>query len=436
MKRGIKILFGCFIIICAVFVINKVLTYILVDDADDEVRYAMHELYKQENIETLFLGSSHVFCGYDPLILDEILGENTYLASTPVQKPDGSYYLLKEALKKNDIKKVYLDMYYCQYRDMPAERGGAQMYYIYCITDYMKGDWNRTEFLLNASGCNLYIESFLPAARYGNYLLDLNRFERVVKSKRSAEYIHYENAPSNFYKGAMNVPGEPGAPKMIVEDSKIAAIAENAVSEYSLQCLDKIVKLCKEEGIELVLVNTPVTDFYLQTIGNYDTYYECVKNYAQDNGLEYYDFNLCKKDILSMEDSDFLDFHHLSGQGVVKYSTVFAEMMTSYDEEERQAFFYDSVQEKMNDLPSQTMGVLLQQSEEEENLYYLKTIANYDVDTEYRICILDEQGEECGLLQDFSGENIIRLSADQQTTFKITVRDKNTGEICEEGTIN
>ena len=40
MKRGIKVIFGVFIIISAVFVINSVLSYILIDDLDDEVRYA------------------------------------------------------------------------------------------------------------------------------------------------------------------------------------------------------------------------------------------------------------------------------------------------------------------------------------------------------------------------------------------------------------
>lgn len=438
MKRRIKILFGIFVIICAIFAINGVLSYVLIDDADDEVRYAMHELYKQENIETLFLGSSHVFCGYDPQILDEALGENTYLASTPVQKVDGSYYLLKEVIKNNDIKKVYLDMYFWQYRDTPAERGSAQMYYIYCITDNMKNNWNRIEFLLNASGCDQYIEGFLPAARYGNYLLDLNRFEQVVKSKRNSEYINYENIPSNFYKGAMIAPGQTGNPKMITttDEAGIAKISENVISEYSLKNLDKIVKLCKEKEIQLVLVTTPFTDFYVQTIGNYDTFYKYMKNYAEINDIEYYDFNLCKTDILDLGDEDFLDFHHLSGKGAAKYSAVFADVMTSYDEAERQELFYASVQEKMNALVPQTMGIFLQKSIDEENTYYITTIANYDVDAEYRICTLDEQETESELIQDFTDNNILKSSQEQQTTFKITVRDKNTGEICEEGTIN
>lgn len=236
----------------------------------------------------------------------------------------------------------------------------------------------------------------------------------------------------------MITPDQVGNPKMITttDDAGIAQISENVISEYSLKNLDKIVKLCKEEGIELVLVTTPFTDFCVQSIGNYDTFYEYVKDYSEANDIEYYDFNLCKTDILDMESEDFLDFHHLSGKGAAKYSAVFADVMTSYDKTERQELFYDSVEEKINALVPQTMGIFLQKSIDEENMYYIITIANYDADVEYRICTLDEQGAENELIQDFSDNNIVKSLQEQQTTFKITVRDKNTGEICEEGTIN
>lgn len=394
----------------------------------------MHELYEQEEIETLFLGSSHVFCGYDPRILDEISGENTYLAATPVQKVDGSYYLLKEALKNNQIKKVYLDMFYLQYRDIPAERGSIQMQWIYCITDNMKNNWNRIEFLLNASDCENYIEGFLPSARYGNYLLDRKRIERVIKSKRSSEYINYENVPSAFYKGAYVIPGGVGNPEMIADLDNLE-VAESIISEYSLKYLNKIVELCKEEEIELVLVTTPFTDFYVQALGNYNTFYAYMKEYAKTNAIEYCDFNLCRPELLVMEKDDFVDYHHLSGKGAVKYSTVFAEMMASYDKMERQELFYDSVQEKMDDLSPRTMGILLEKSKDEEGVYFLSTVANYDVDVEYRICTLDEQGTENELIQDFSDEKMIKVSQ-EGTSYKITVRNKSTGEICEEGVIS
>lgn len=434
MKKVIKGFVGCLVILCAVLAVNKVLSYVLIDDADDEIRYAVHELYEQEEIETLFLGSSHVFCGYDPRTLDEILGENTYLAATPVQKIDGSYYLLKEVLRKNPVQKVYLDMFYHQYRDVPTQRGDIQMQWIYCISDHMESGWDKTKFLLDASGSDHYIESFLPASRYGNYLLDRKRLERVVKSKRSSEYINFENTPSAFYKGAFMEPGSPGSPKRIAQIDNVS-VTEDVMSAYSLKYLDKIADLCREEGIELVLVTTPFTDFYLQAIGNYDTYYDFVKNYAARQGIAYYDFNLCKPHILKMENDDFTDYHHLSGKGAVKYSEAFADIMTSYEATESEGLFYDSIEERMNTLPPQTMGILLQKAAEEEELYSISTIANYDVEAEYRICTVDEQGTEIALIQDFSEEDTVRILPNAGATYKITARDKNTGEVLEEGSI-
>lgn len=39
-----------------------------------------------------------------------------------------------------------------------------------------------------------------------------------------------------------------------------------------------------------------------------------MKAYAEINEIEYYDFILCRIDLLDMENADFLDFHHLSGR--------------------------------------------------------------------------------------------------------------------------
>lgn len=433
MKKNIKICIGLLIIAGAILMVNKLLTYVLVDDAGDEVKYAMLKLYEQEDIETLFLGSSHVFCGYDPQTLDEIMGQNTYLAATPVQKVDGSYYLLKEVIKKNDIKTVYLDVYYRQYRDVPKERSDIQMEYIYCITDNMQPGFNRIEFILNASGPERYLEGLLVPSRYGNQLLDLQRFERVVKSKRSGEYP-YSGKPDNFYKGAMITLQSTGNPEMISKIGKfdLARIQENVISDYSLSYLDRIVSLCNEEGIELILVATPLTDFHLAAMGNYDLYYDYMKAYARENNIEYYDFSLCRNEVLQLSRECFLDIHHLSGKGAVEYSRVFANIMTNYDKEEREKFFYSSVEEKLAALPRQTFGIYL---EEDEDTCFVGVAANYPIDAEYKIVSVDEEGNEIELIQDFSGESKFIVRKQNREWLKIVVREKKTGRICEEGII-
>lgn len=434
MKTILKAVIGIIVLLSIILGTNELLKYMLIDDAQDQVRYAMNEMYKQENIETVFLGSSHVFCGFDPKILDEKLGENTYLAATPVQKIDGSYYILKELLKNNDIKTVYLDMYYRQYRDEPSERFDDQMQYIYCITDYMKNNWNRVEFLLNACDKERYIEGFLAASRYGNHLFDLKRFERIVKSKRNEEYKNKECPESLqgiFYKGAMFTPGSHGNPNMIAKigEYELAQInEEKVISDYSLKYLKKLVRLCKEEEIRLVLTTTPMTDFHLIAMGNYTVFYNYVYDFAVENEIEFYDFNLCKKEVLNLEDNCFLDTHHLSGKGAVQFSEVFALAMKQYGDEERKDLFYNSVEEKIKNLPQKVFGIYLIG----EDICEINVAANYFFEKEYRFCILDENGNEQEIIQEYSDKNILDWKQYGNSKIKISVRDKITKEILQE----
>ena len=60
-----------------VIMITVVMDYLYVDDTDEFARAMLHELYgEQENIDRLYVGSSHVFCDIDPFVLDEINGED------------------------------------------------------------------------------------------------------------------------------------------------------------------------------------------------------------------------------------------------------------------------------------------------------------------------------------------------------------------------
>lgn len=85
---------------------NKILTYILIDDTDSYTRLTLHELYNQEeNIDILFLGTSHCYRLLDTSIADEIFDANTFNCGSSGQELDGSYALLIEAGKKHDLKK-------------------------------------------------------------------------------------------------------------------------------------------------------------------------------------------------------------------------------------------------------------------------------------------------------------------------------------------
>ena len=168
---------------------------------------------------------------------------------------------------------------------------------------------------------------------------------------------------------------------------------------------------------------------------DYITYYEFVSDYARQNGLEYYDFNLCKESVLPLEEDMFVDIHHLSGKGATFYSDVFGNMMINQDAERRSRNFYNTIDEKMSSLPQQIFGIVLEENENNPGQYEIRAVANYNVDAEYRITMVDENGEELRVIQEYSGHNILSLEETEEKTYKIEVREKGQSIPAREGTI-
>ena len=76
-------------------------------------RIMMHQLYHPSaNIDVLFVGSSHAYRALIPEIMDRELGAYTFNGGSSKQYLDGSFALIKEADKGNDLKQVCVELYY------------------------------------------------------------------------------------------------------------------------------------------------------------------------------------------------------------------------------------------------------------------------------------------------------------------------------------
>jgi lysophospholipase L1-like esterase len=126
---------------------------------------------------------------------------------------------------------------------------------------------------------------------------------------------------------------------------------ENPLTDYSWKWLHKIIDYCDEKGIELVLVNVPMPDGQMQADLYYDEYTQYIRNVAQEYGLKYYDFNLTKKGVLTMERSDYDDNSHLNGQGADKFSECVSKILSGELDE---SAFYDTFAEKLANNPDGT----------------------------------------------------------------------------------
>lgn len=91
--------------------------------------------------------------------------------------------------------------------------------------------------------------------------------------------------------------------------------------------LEKLTKWCKQEGIELTLVNMPLTDDNIKLLepGVYEIYMRNMKQLAADHNLKFIDL----QDSGKYDKSLYCDTAHMNGKGGLKFFQALADKLTN-----------------------------------------------------------------------------------------------------------
>lgn len=307
----------------------KACNYLLVDDTESYTRLTLHDLYQEEeNIDTLFLGSSHCFRAYDPMLYEELTGRNAFNLGSSAQNYDTSYYLLREAARRNHLETVYLDMHY---KFLFIGKEDKDLVQANIISDYMRPSLNKLEFLLCTSESRHYTNRLLPFRREWKKMEDPSYLKEVWDKKRQESYRNYEPVvrEQEYYAGKGFVSSrEVLDAEAITWWENFGLIRDDMESSetYTLSYLEKIVEFCEKEKIRLIFVTAPSFDRYLEAVGPYDQAYAYIRELAEKYGISYLDFNLCREEYLDFTEEDFLDVDHLNGRGARTLTEFLAEI--------------------------------------------------------------------------------------------------------------
>lgn len=306
----------------------KACNYLLVDDTESYTRLTLHELYEtEENIDTLFLGSSHCFRAYNPQLYEELTGRTAFNLGSSSQNYDTSYYLLREAAKRHELETVYLDMHY---KFLFVDKPGRDLVQANIISDYMKPSLNKLEFLTATSEAKDYTNRFLPFRRDWQKLADIPYLREIWNKKQADSYKSYEPVvrEQEYYagKGFVFSTEELDAEAITWWDN-FTDISEDMNSQvtYTLSYIGKIAEFCEEKGIQLVFVTAPSYSRYLEEVGPYEQAYEYVAELAEKYRVPYVDFNLYEEGALTREADSFLDVDHLNAKGAEAVTRALAE---------------------------------------------------------------------------------------------------------------
>lgn len=310
------------------YLLVKGCNYLVVDDVNSYTRLTLHEFYEsEEKIETIFLGTSHCFRAYEPKLYEELTGECAYNLGSSSQNIDTSYYLLKEALKYQDINKVYLDIYHEFFFFNPDNR---ELVEANIISDYMKPSLNKVNFILSRSSSEHYTNSFFPFRRDWQLLGDFTYLKENLAKKSKDSYKNYEpvvyDDEKYVSKGfvASYAVLNPENYQWILKSEKVDLSGDQS---FALSYLEKIVELCRKENVEIIFLTAPSYKEYLETKDSYEEIHEYVRELAEKYQVTYWDFNVCSEEQLHLDAEDFMDVDHLNASGAKKVTQCLAEFV-------------------------------------------------------------------------------------------------------------
>ncbi len=279
-------------------------------------------LYKSEyldehspEIETLILGSSHSYRGLNP----EYFASNTFNAGYVTQTFNFDYEILKKYQGSfNNLKTIILPIsYHSFYAKLesggPGESWRIKNYVIYCGMDTMGSFVDRFEVLA--------IHPKVNVKRLGSY---------YIKGTQQLTCTKLGWGKRNDSKNG----------KDLVEAGKITAKRHTRSNIYSEKfndifidnklILDSIVKWCRKQNINILLLTLPAFETYRQNISpeQYDVTIEAANKFASEYNNCIY-LNLFND--TSFIAKDFYDADHLSETGAKKLSKLIDKKINEWN---------------------------------------------------------------------------------------------------------
>ena len=216
-----------------------------------------------EGHQVLFVGDCEVYESFSPVTLFEEFGATSYIRGSAQQLMWQSYYLLAECLKKETPRAVVLSVCSLRYGEPQSEA------YNRMTLDGMRLSREKFEAVrASMTEGESELSYYVPLLRYHDRLFEL--------TGEDARYLF--KGPELTFNGylmrteAVPFTRLPAAPPL----------REAGFGEKPVAYLDRIVALCREKGIALILVKSPC--LYPAW---YDEWDEWLTEYAQKNGVEY-----------------------------------------------------------------------------------------------------------------------------------------------------
>ena len=265
----------------------------------------IEEYYKDESDhDVVFIGDCEIYENFSPITLWEEYGITSYMRGSAQQLIWNSYYLLEDTLRYETPEVVVFNVLSVKYNEPQSEA------YNRMSIDGM--EWSMSK-VNNIKASMMEEENFVdyvfPLLRYHGRWAELTKddFEHIF-SKDLVTHNGYYMRVDTKAQGEFPDP---------------TPLADYTLGENAMSYLQKMADLCKEKGIELVLIKAP-TEFPHW----YDEWDAQIVDFAKENDVTYINYIPLQEEIgLDMSQDTYDAGLHLNTQGAEKMSLYFGKWL-------------------------------------------------------------------------------------------------------------
>lgn len=259
--------------------------------------------------DVIFIGDCEIYESFVPAILWEEYGISSYLRGNAQQLAWHSYYMLEDTLRYETPKAVVFNVLALMYGEPQKEA------YNRLALDGMEWSGVKAE-AIQASMTDE--EDFLT------YVFPFFRYHSRWDELTAEDFTYaFADKPTVSDSGYLMQTGVvPADPENEPEPSPLVDVM---LPKTAMAYLDGMTALCKERGIELILIKAP-TNYYKYHW--YDEWDAQIVDYAAENGLVYYNFMNQVDDIgLDMSTDTYDAGIHLNVYGAEKLSRYLGQIL-------------------------------------------------------------------------------------------------------------
>ncbi len=342
-------------------ILNMLLNSILVK-ANGPSEVMWKDFRNTNEVDTVYIGSSFCQMTFNPYVLDEKLGWNSFNMGTPGQPLDQTREALKTAITEKKIKRAILvfgipSLELVQNSNARATFASAKKYGCSPLQK-LKLDY---EFVTDKENFNAEtsLNYFFPWI-YNSVGWTAKEIKDNLEIKESSEnanenikkvagYMDYVGKGYAYAHGVINYSE---APVMNTKNQYKGEKSEKAYDELAEMC-----KLCQENNVEFMVVNTPKAPYDIAAYGpdDYFAVNDRIAAICNKYNAAYYDFNLVSSELFTICPEYLSNFEHLNKEGSEAFCSAFARFIQLRDSgEDMSGYFYsedqymDSVKDIVN----------------------------------------------------------------------------------------